>query len=83
MILRSLNNHIGTRKLPALGARGSLFEGTASIIIAICTISAVFFFVSHATHLLTRCILISVSSFECSVTLLLNARLHVCYDVGK
>ena len=83
MILCSLNSHIGTRKLPALGARVSLFEGTAIVTIAICMISAVFFFVSHATYLLTRCILISVHSFDYSVTLLLKACLHVCHDARQ
>ena len=83
MLPCSLNSHIGTRKLPALGARVSLFEGTAIVTIAICMISAVFFFVSHATYLLTRCILISVNSFDYSVTLLLKACLHVCHDAGQ
>ena len=83
MIPCSLNSHIGTRNLPALGARVSLFGGTAIVIIAICILAAVFFFVSYATNWLTRCILISVSSFDYSVTLLLKAFLHVCYDAGK
>jgi len=83
MLPCSLNSHIGTRKLPALGARVSLFEGTGNVIIAICMISAVFFFVSHATHLLTRCVLISVNSFDYSVTLLLKACLHVCHDARQ
>ena len=83
MILCSLNSHIGTRKLLALGARVSLFEGTAIVVIAICILSGVFFFVSHVTYLLTRCILISVNSFDYSVTLLLKACLHVCHDARQ
>ena len=83
MLPCSLNSHIGTRKLPALGARVSLFERTAIVTIAICMISDVFFFVSHVTYLLTRCILISANSFDYSVTLLLKARLHVCHDARQ
>ena len=70
MILRSLNSHIGTKKLRALGAKVSLHEGAAIVIIARYMTSAVFFFVSRATHSLRRCILISVNSFDYSVTLL-------------
>jgi len=83
MIPCSLNSHIGTINLLALGARVSSFEGTAIVIIAICILGAVLFFVSYATHFLTLCILISVNSFDYSVTLLLKAFLHVCYDAGK
>ena len=79
----SLNSHIGTRKLLALGAKVSLLERTAIVAIAICILSDVFFFVSRATHSLRRCILISVNSFDHSVTLLFKVCLHVCYDAGK
>jgi len=83
MLPCSLNSHIGTRKLPALGAKVSLIERTAIVTIAICILSDVFFFVSHVTYLLTRCILISVHSFDYSVTLLLKACLHVCHDARQ
>ena len=83
MLPCSLNSHIGTTKLLALGAKVSLIERTAIVTIAICMLSDVFFFVSRATHSLRRCILISVSSFDYSVTLLFKACLHVCHDAGK
>ena len=79
----SLNSHIGTRKLLALGAKVSLLERTAIVAIAICMLSDVFFFVSHVTYLLTRCVLISVHSFDYSVMLLLKACLHVCHDARQ
>ena len=83
MLPCSLNSHIGTTKLLALGAKVSLIERTAIVTIAICMLSDVFFFVIRATHSLRRCILISLHSFDYSVTLLLKACLHACHDARQ
>ena len=57
-------------KILALGAKVSLREGTVIVIIASYPITAVFFFVNRATHSFKRFILISVSSFDQSITLI-------------